>query len=265
MRSAILSFFSLCLLGACASAPPVMPKIQAVEMEEIQFHDAKGQTVILASLKRPVMFLAFWATACKPCLQELPAIQALQTRLAKDERVRILSINTDDKEESSASLLELLHSRAPGLKLYRDLDGKTSEHLAELAGESASLPMIALLDAQSNLAIETGYKMISEEKRQQGWLDWIEIAQNGRLPEWHHKQSEANKLSGQAATKDETFRMATPESMPPDQLDKLLAGIRNLFLQRYPHLKTKQVDEFMKQARQQLIQSGKIELEIPGP
>ena len=265
MRSATITFLSVCLLGACASTPPGMPRLQTLDMEEIQFRDAKDQTVSLASLKRPVMFLAFWATACKPCLQELPAIQALQTRLAKDERVRILSINTDDKEESSASLLELLHSRAPELKLYRDLDGKTSEHLAELTGQSASLPMIALLDARSNLAIETGYKMISEEKRQQGWLDWIEIARKGRLPEWHHKQSEADKLSGQPATKNETFRMTMPEGMPPDELDGLLKGIRNLFLQRYPHLKPKQVDELMEQARQQLIQSGKIELEIPGP
>ena len=85
------------------------------------------------------------------------------------------------------------------------------------------------------------------------------------MPEWHHKQSEADKLSGQPATKNETFRMTMPEGMPPDELDGLLKGIRNLFLQRYPHLKPKQVDELMEQARQQLIQSGKIELEIPGP
>jgi peroxiredoxin len=63
--------------------------------------DLQGKRVRLAELRGKVVVLAFWATWCAPCLQELPHLEALQKKLGKDG-LTVIAVATDGPDNSIA-------------------------------------------------------------------------------------------------------------------------------------------------------------------
>jgi thiol-disulfide isomerase/thioredoxin len=57
-----------------------------------------SQTVSLDSLRGKVVFLNFWATWCKPCVNELPAIQDLYKRYEGRQDFAVVAIACDESE-----------------------------------------------------------------------------------------------------------------------------------------------------------------------
>ena len=55
-----------------------------------------GSQLTLDDLKGKVVFLNFWATWCKPCLREFPAIQNLQKRYADNPDFQVVAISCDE-------------------------------------------------------------------------------------------------------------------------------------------------------------------------
>ena len=53
--------------------------------------DLNGQSIDLDRYKGRTVFINFWATWCKPCIQELPSIGAAQDILSKDGIVFLLA------------------------------------------------------------------------------------------------------------------------------------------------------------------------------
>jgi len=53
-----------------------------VVASQIMLTDLGGNEVDLNNLKGKTIFINFWATWCRPCIQEMPSIAALQTQLA---------------------------------------------------------------------------------------------------------------------------------------------------------------------------------------
>lgn len=72
--------FILILLAACSS--PKKEENSAIQAADIELIDMNGQPVDLTKLEGKTIFINFWATWCKPCIQEMPSITALQTQLA---------------------------------------------------------------------------------------------------------------------------------------------------------------------------------------
>jgi thiol-disulfide isomerase/thioredoxin len=69
----------LIVLSGCSS-----PKTeeQSVIASQIKLTDLNGNEVDLTDYKGKTIFVNFWATWCRPCIQEMPGIAALQTQLA---------------------------------------------------------------------------------------------------------------------------------------------------------------------------------------
>ena len=58
-----------------------------------------GDTVSLEKLKGRIMILHFWATWCKPCRHEMPALESL-FKESRELPIAILGISIDEKQDS---------------------------------------------------------------------------------------------------------------------------------------------------------------------
>src|SRR5579885_645413 len=59
---------------------------------EFTLTDLQGRTQSLSGYRGKVVLLNFWATWCKPCTTEMPAMQAVYDRL-KDRNFVVLAVN----------------------------------------------------------------------------------------------------------------------------------------------------------------------------
>jgi len=64
-------------------------------IERITLEDLEGKRIDLNELKGNIIFLNFWATWCKPCIKEMPSIDAASKTLKGDSIVFILA--SDEK------------------------------------------------------------------------------------------------------------------------------------------------------------------------
>jgi thiol-disulfide isomerase/thioredoxin len=64
---------------------------------------ARAEEPPLATLRRDVTVVAFWASWCPPCLLELTQLESLQRRFASDGGVRIVAVSVDDRPRQAAA------------------------------------------------------------------------------------------------------------------------------------------------------------------
>lgn len=66
--------------------------VQGTPAAEFQLTDLSGQSHALSQYQGKVVLLNFWATWCKPCTKEMPAMQDAYDRL-KDKGLVVLAVN----------------------------------------------------------------------------------------------------------------------------------------------------------------------------
>jgi thiol-disulfide isomerase/thioredoxin len=86
--------------------PEVSYASKPVQVPDINFRDANGETVSLSSLKGKVVFINFWATWCPPCLAEMPAINTLHQKLTGNKNIVFLMADADGKPELASLFLQ---------------------------------------------------------------------------------------------------------------------------------------------------------------
>ncbi len=89
-----------------ASRPPVIGS----PAPEFQLRDLEGNTTSLSQYRGQVVLLNFWATWCKPCTKEMPAMQAAYDAL-RDQGLVVLAVNElDDLERVRQHISEHGHT-----------------------------------------------------------------------------------------------------------------------------------------------------------
>jgi cytochrome c biogenesis protein CcmG/thiol:disulfide interchange protein DsbE len=75
-----------------------------------------GKPMQLSDMRGKVVVLNFWASWCPPCLEETPALNRLQARIAPQGGV-VLGVSLD---ESEAKYQQFLQEQNVGFPTYRD-------------------------------------------------------------------------------------------------------------------------------------------------
>lgn len=79
MRQSLFILFLIMLVGCSSKKTGEQSSIVA---SQIKLTDLEGKEVDLTEFEGKTIFVNFWATWCRPCIQEMPSIAALQTQLA---------------------------------------------------------------------------------------------------------------------------------------------------------------------------------------
>ena len=115
----LLLFLSVCLLASCYSGPK--PPRVGVEAPDFTIKDS-DRTLTLSQLRGKPVLLNFWATWCPPCIEEMPSMMQLQTRLG--DRVQIVGVSMDVDE---AAYNRFITTRKVNFLTVRDNEGKSAE------------------------------------------------------------------------------------------------------------------------------------------
>ena len=87
-------------------------RVPAAGMPAAEFTlvDLNGQAKSLSDYRGKVVLLNFWATWCKPCTTEMPAMQAIYDRM-RDKGFVVLAVNElEDDEKVRAHIREYKHT-----------------------------------------------------------------------------------------------------------------------------------------------------------
>lgn len=66
-----------------------------ISLDDIKLSTLSGEKIDMDEFKGKTVFINFWATWCKPCIQEMPTISSAQS-LLKDEGVVFLLASNED-------------------------------------------------------------------------------------------------------------------------------------------------------------------------
>jgi thiol-disulfide isomerase/thioredoxin len=118
---------------------PLLVRPQPLDLPEFTFADADGKPKSLADFRGKIVLLNIWATWCVPCREEMPALDALETKLGgKDFAVLAVNIDKGGADKAAAFLKE---TGATHLALYTDPSGKLFSTL-----KAVGMPTTLIID-----------------------------------------------------------------------------------------------------------------------
>lgn len=154
-RLQLLQFLSLCLCFVCCftysvahdhSSTQQPQHYQAENAKSLKFKDASGKEVSLADFGGNPTILVFWATYCRPCLEELHSLDSFAPSLAG--RVNIVAVVLDDNPDDAKGIFHKLG--ITNLRVYYD----HSSEMAKTFGVTA-VPIVFTLDEKSKIIGES--------------------------------------------------------------------------------------------------------------
>jgi thiol-disulfide isomerase/thioredoxin len=101
---------------------PLVVRPKPLDLPAFTFAGADGKPKSLADFAGKIVLLNIWATWCVPCRDEMPALDALETKLGGND-FQVVAVNIDKGgSDKAASFLE--ETGATHLPLYTDPTGK---------------------------------------------------------------------------------------------------------------------------------------------
>src|SRR5713101_2313545 len=138
------------LLGMAARPPRV-----GGPAPEITLKDLQGQEVRLSDLRGKIVLLNFWATWCKPCKEEMPAMQASYDKL-RGQGLVVLAVN---ELEDTEKVIEHIRTHGHTFPVVMD----HNNHVANLYGV-VGLPASFLIDRQGIVRERIFGSLLTEQR-----------------------------------------------------------------------------------------------------
>jgi len=138
------------LLGMAARPPRV-----GGPAPEITLKDLQGQEVRLSDLRGKVVLLNFWATWCKPCKEEMPAMQVSYDKL-RGQGFVVLAVN---ELEDTEKVIEHIRSHGHTFPVVMDHDNRVANRYGVVG-----LPASFLIDRQGIVREHIFGNLLTEER-----------------------------------------------------------------------------------------------------
>ena len=151
----VLSTVSLFIVLAGLLGMAGRPPLVGSPAPEIVLKDLRGQEVKLSDLRGKIVLLNFWATWCKPCKQEMPAMQASYERL-RDQGFVVLAVNELEDVEKVA---EHIKTHGHTFLVVMDHDNRVANRYGVVG-----LPASFLIDRQGIVREHIFGNLLTEER-----------------------------------------------------------------------------------------------------
>ena len=116
-----------------------------LRLPDLAFADGDGAPKKLSDWRGKTVLVNLWATWCVPCRKEMPALDALQTKLeGPNFEVVAINIDTRDPDKPKTFLKEANLTR---LGYFNDQKAKVFQDLKSI-GRALGMPTSVLVDAQ---------------------------------------------------------------------------------------------------------------------
>jgi len=114
MKTMIMALMAVLILPGVADhaawSMGERPPVAGMPAAEFTLADLNGQARNLRDYRGKIVLLNFWATWCKPCTTEMPAMQTTYDRL-RDKGFVVLAVNElEDDEKVRAHIREYKHT-----------------------------------------------------------------------------------------------------------------------------------------------------------
>jgi len=151
MRARFISALSMVLILASAIWAQ---EIKTRRAPDFTLPDIEGRNISLSkSLGQGPIYISFWATWCKPCLEELKIIEKLYER-HKDKGFRVFAINTEGPK-ASAKIKSFVKAYGITYTVLLDNDGEVFRR----SYKGANMPYTVLVDSNGKVLFSgVGFK-----------------------------------------------------------------------------------------------------------
>ncbi len=150
-------FLILLLAGLIPALVMAQKSLPSIEVKDIDGNAVNVQSVLDDGV--PVI-LSFWYTTCKPCLQELGAVNDAYVDWIEEADFKVVAVSTDDSR-SSAKVKPMVNGRGwTDFTILLDENGDLKR-----AMNVQTQPTVFILDKDGNVVYtHTGYTPGSEEE-----------------------------------------------------------------------------------------------------
>ena len=135
---------------------------KGVKSPSFSFKNAENKTYSLSDFKGKYVFIDVWATWCRPCLQQIPALKVLEEEFKKEEIV-FVSISVDKNNAYDKWKTMIKEKELGGIQLFSD--NSFSSKFVKAYGIS-SIPRFILIDKEGNIYDENMSKPSSKSTKE---------------------------------------------------------------------------------------------------
>ncbi|OGC91737.1 MAG: hypothetical protein A2W25_02445 [candidate division Zixibacteria bacterium RBG_16_53_22] len=149
LKSIIVFCAMTCLVAGLAAQ-----EVQTRKIPDFTLTDIEGRTFNLSkNLGIGPIYVSFWATWCKPCVEELKIIQKLYQKY-ESRGFQVVAINTEGPK-ASAKVKSFVKSYGFTFKILLDNDGEVFRRKFK----GAAMPFTVLANAEGNIILSAvGFK-----------------------------------------------------------------------------------------------------------
>lgn len=138
------------------SAPELLEnpqKRQPADYDNLQMKDLDNKSVTFGEITKTdsILVISFWATWCKPCMEELNTINDNLQEWNKKARLRFIAVSVDDAR-SGAKVKSLVNGKGWNFMVFRDQNQDLKRHFG-----INNLPSIIILKNGKVVSRHVGY------------------------------------------------------------------------------------------------------------